>query len=395
MVTIAELADRNDESPDGRDQLRDLVLESLRTQGFKLRGEDALLAPVNDKDSLRLLHQQAVAAQRDRARGALERFDERFTRRLIRGADLDPTKIRPELRVLPPGRHQEAMLWRWCSLHWAIPVSGGYGRRIRALVVDAGHDDAIMGLIGLGDPVYALGVRDAAIEWTMEQRQHRLTSVMDAFVLGAVPPYNDLLAGKLTALLLASDELRDTFAERYRHRQTVIADRDPRAELALVTTASALGRSSVYNRVRAENGALALRPVGYTQGTGDFHFSGDVYDLLARAARSAMATDAPTHRHESWGTGFRNRREVIQRGLRAVGLNHTRFRMHGVQREVFFAELASNSLQWLRGETDDLAWTSRPTVELADWWKRNWMAARARSTTAWQDFEPTAWRLYP
>lgn len=393
-MTIAELADNHDAIPDERDALRERVLQSLRAQGFKLRGEDALLAPVNDKDSLRMLHQQAVAAQRDRARGALERVDEMFTRRLARGADLDPTQIKPELRVLPPGRHQDALLWRWCSLHWSIPVSGGYGRRIRALVVDAGHDDAVMGLIGLGDPVYALGVRDAAVEWSAAQRQHRLTSVMDAFVLGAVPPYNKLLGGKLAALLLRSDELRDTFAERYSHRQTVIADRDPAAQLAMVTTASALGRSSVYNRVRAEDGSLALRSVGYTQGTGDFHFSGDVYELLAEAARSAMADDAATHRHESWGTGFRNRREVIQRGLRAVGLNQTRLRMHGVQREVFFAELASNSLPWLRGESDELEWVSQPAKQLADWWKRNWMNTRARSTTSWQEFDPSSWRLY-
>ena len=39
----------------------------------------------------------------------------------------------------------------------------------------------------------------------------RLRNVMDAFVLGAVPPYRELLCGKLVAMLAASDEVRDAF----------------------------------------------------------------------------------------------------------------------------------------------------------------------------------------
>lgn len=377
------------------DDLRSKVLDSLREQGFHVLGEDALLAPVADKSGLRALHEHAVEAQRERARGALARHDKKFVKRLADGRTLDVTRIDPALVILTPGRHNDALLWRWCSLHWSIPVSGGYGRRIRALVVDRGHNDAVMGLIGLADPVYSLGIRDTAIGWNAAQRGERLTSVMDAFVLGAVPPYNDLLAGKLAALLLRSDELRDTFAERYGTRETLISRRNPEAQLAMVTTASALGRSSVYNRVRAEDGSLALESVGYTQGTGDFHFSGEIYDLLVEAARNGMDENAGTHRHELWGQGFRNRREVTQRGLRAVGLNPGRFRMHGVQREVFLAPLARNSLEWLRGEDDALDWCSEPTVKLGAWWKKNWMAGRAERATTWRQFDPESWMLYP
>lgn len=385
-----------DENPAGESRfLRDELLKSLRAQGFQLNDDDVLLPTVQDKTRMRALHTLAVDAQRERARPALERFDEEFSGRLTAGHSLDPAKVSPRLHFLPPGRHKDALLWRWCSLHWSIPVSGGYGRRIRALVLDEGHDDAVMGVIGLADPVYALGVRDDAVEWTAEQRSRRLTSVMDAYVLGAVPPYNDLLAGKLTALMLRSDELRHTFDERYGHRETLISQRDPNASLALVTTASALGRSSVYNRVRMPDGTLALTGVGFTQGTGDFHFSGEVYDLLADAARQSMEDGSPTHRHKNWGSGFRNRREVIQRGLRAAGLNPHRFRVHGVQREVFLSETARNSLEWLRGEADTLDWATMPAIELGQWWKSNWMLARAGRITRWRDFEPGSWRLWP
>lgn len=375
--------------------VRERVLSSLEKQGFKLLDENGLLAPVGDKQTLRSLHTTAVDAQRERARKTLEHRETKMLRRLIDGRDLDPARVAPKLVVLPPGQHSDALLWRWLSLHWSIPVSGGYGRRIRALVVDEGHDDAVMGLIGLADPVYSLGVRDRAIGWSPDQRKERLTSVMDAFVLGAVPPYNALLGGKLCALLLRSNELREVFDERYGHRETLISQRDPRASLALITTASALGRSSVYNRVRAPDKSLAMRSVGFTQGTGDFHFSGEVYDLLMEAARESMAADAATHRHASWGNGFRNRREVIQRGLTAVGLSPSRFRMHGVQREVFLAPLAHNSESWLRGNEDSLDWSTSSAHDLSAWWKSTWMLGRADRVGTWHDFVPETWRLWP
>lgn len=376
-------------------ELRDRVLESLKAQGFKLAGNDALLSPVADKDNLRRLHATAVHAQRERARGALERKDAAFTTRLASGASLRPGKIDPKLVILDVGKSEDALLWRWCSLHWSVPVSGGYGRRIRALVVDAGHDNAVMGLIGLGDPVFSMGVRDSAIGWTSTQRAARLTSVMDAFVLGAIPPYNELLGGKLVGLLLKSDELRDEFSRRYGHRTTLIAERDPRAALSLVSTSSALGRSSVYNRVRSPDGSLAMRSIGYTQGTGDFHFSGEIYDLLARAARAEASSQSATHRHAKWGTGFRNRREVIQRGLRALGLNHTRLRLHGVQREVFLVPLATNSTEWLQGSADELEWTTLPGSALSAWWRERWLIPRAERTDRWRAFDPEEWRLWP
>ena len=83
---------------------------------------------------------------------------------------------------------------------------------------------------------------------------------MDAFVLGAVPPYNALCGGKLIALLATSIEVRNAFSERYQDHVTLISQRRVDARLALVTTSSALGRSSVYNRLVWPDRALAFQP---------------------------------------------------------------------------------------------------------------------------------------
>lgn len=375
--------------------LRERVLQHLRDQGFKVH-DGVVVAPVEpDKGRLRNLHSHAVDVQRERARGALQRYEDRFIEQFVRGDVLDPARIRPRLVLIDDRRSLDGLLWRWSALHWSIPVSGGYGRRLRFLVVDEAHGDSVIGLIGLADPVFALGCRDQAIGWSAEQRRTRLACLMDAFVLGALPPYRDLCGGKLVALLATSSEVRDTFAAKYGHRTTLIAGRDPDARLAMITTSSALGRSSVYNRLAAPGGSLAFQPVGYTQGSGDFHLSGEIYEELARFAVE-QTPDGATYRHERWpgGKSFRNRREVVQRALDALGMDSRRMRVHGVRRQVFLAPLADNASAWLRGEATELAWRTWSAEEMASWWRKRWALGRAERVPAWRKFDPADLRLY-
>lgn len=381
------------ESSDELSTLRSRVLSSLSEQGFRVSG-GRLIAPVpSDKHALRSLHLQAVDAQRDRARPALEKLESKFLSHMIQGKKLDVESISPSLILIPTGDRELARLWRWASIHWSIPVSGGYGRRLRYLVVDKGNDDALVGIIGLADPVFSLSARDREIGWSAEDRRTALANVMDAFVLGAVPPYSQLLGGKLIASLLQSDQLRHDFASRYGHKRTLIADRDPDAQLALVTTSSALGRSSVYNRVQRSDGSLSMRSVGYTRGSGDFQFSGELYDELVKLA-ARHTESGVTDRNAAWGTGFRNRREVVHRALPHLGLNARSLRVHGVQREVFITVLASNSLSWLRRRDCELEWITQPTTEIGSWWLARWAVPRSHSTTTWRDFNPSTWRLW-
>jgi hypothetical protein len=396
-LTEPQSFDLSDEAPVEDPEIVDLrkrLYGHLKDQGFKLT-EGGLLMPVAEgKDALRSLQENAVAAQRLRAAPALKGFDKRFVLRLAAGNEIEPASIRPALRLLPLGRSEEAALWRWCSLHWSVPVSSGYGRRLRFLVVDEAHGDAVMGLIGLSDPVFALGVRDVQIGWSRETRSAKLTSAMDAFVLGAVPPYTDLLGGKLIASLLQSDQVRDAFEKRYGHATTLISGVDPNAQLAFVSTSSALGRSSVYNRVKRADGTLAMRSIGYTKGSGDFHYSGAIYDDLAALAMKHTEKGV-SHRHANWGTGFRNRREVVQRALRVLGLDPNRMRVHGVLREVFISELAHNSFAWLRGDDTELDWKTLDQDEIGRWWRGRWAVPRSESRDTWKSFDVDDWRLYP
>ena len=107
-------------------------------------------------------------------------------------------------------------------------MSAGYGRRLRFLLPDE-NSNKPTGLIGLGDPVFRLGPRDRWIGWSDGARAEKLRHVMDASVLGAVPPYSSLLCGKLVALLVGADEVQRAFSRKYRGESSVIAEHGGRA----------------------------------------------------------------------------------------------------------------------------------------------------------------------
>lgn len=368
-----------------REFLKKRLLAQLGAQGFAVDGERLSLAS-DQKAALRAVHAKACEHQVERAKKGLARFEHGLLTSIADGQEIEPVCITPRLIEVSPDSRGE-LLFRYARLHWSIPVSAGYGRRLRFLVWDEGHDKLI-GILGLSDPVFALGARDTWVGWSKEQRRVRLANVMDAFVLGAVPPYSRLLGGKLVALAAASNEVRDAFERRYADKKTLISGRRV-GSLALITTTSALGRSSLYNRL-ALDGKTLFRSVGFTSGSGDFPFMNGIYRDLRQLVLDASN---PTAKHAQWGTGFRNRREVVLKALGLLGLPRNLI-YHGISREVFVAPLAANTQAFLRGEDDALDAFNLPFTKLAERWKERWALPRAIRETSFREFERESWRLW-
>jgi len=273
-------------------------------------------------------------------------------------------------------------------LHWSIPVSAGYGRRIRFVVYDESNGKLI-GIFGLGDPVFGLGSRDHWIGWGQDARKKRLQCVMDLFVLGAVPPYSHLLCGKLIALLATSLNVQDEFRHKYGGRESYISHKPLDGRLALLTTTSALGRSSLYNRLRY-NSQLVFQSVGFTRGSGDFHFSNGIYeDLRTFAIENCDATA----KHQAWGTGFRNRRELVRKALPLLGLSNDLL-YHWIEREVFVAPLARDTAAFLRGDDQQLHCHRRTVDDLFEWFRDRWLLPRAARDDRYLTFNPETYRIW-
>jgi hypothetical protein len=146
--------------------LRALILCSLKEQGYDVAGPRPTPPTITSKDDLRALHAPSVAHRLERAAGELRRYEDRLIKHIARGDEVDAERIRPELVPVTRGSHEER-LFRYASLHWSIPVSSGYGRRLRFLVVDA-HNEKLIGIIGLGD--------QPAAEASSTKRQSALAS---------------------------------------------------------------------------------------------------------------------------------------------------------------------------------------------------------------------------
>jgi hypothetical protein len=89
------------------------------------------------------------------------------------GKDVNPEKISPVLERVSSDTWQ-GDLFRLAALSWSVPVSNGFGRRLRYLVWDESNGK-LMGLIAIGDPVLNLGVRDKFIGWDRGMRREMMS----------------------------------------------------------------------------------------------------------------------------------------------------------------------------------------------------------------------------
>ena len=309
--------------------LQKAIHRHLLSLGFSRNGIGYIIDGVLTKQRIRNLH----AAQRldvlEQRRPFIETYGSELTEHFASGHQVDPKSIDPLLVQVAPDS-LESRLFRFACLLWSVPVSQGFGRRLRFLVRD-GQNGCLIGLFALGDPVFNLSARDNWIGWTHEDRRDRLVHVMDAYVVGAVPPYSHLIGGKLVAALMGSTEVKLAYERKYLGRQSVIRKRKHHARLVLLTTTSALGRSSIYNRLSVPDGPRFLR-IGTTKGFGHFHLYGKVFDSLRDHLKATGHPYASGHR---FGMGPNWKLRVARAALENIGIDGNSILKHGVEREVY------------------------------------------------------------
>ena len=385
-ITDKQNATNDEHTPEAISGLRNRILQNLIESGFSLVDGRTLLVPQN-KDFIRNVHTNAVQFLRDKKRKFIEKFDDTMLEQcIINGTELDVRNIQPTLKIID--NKFDNTVFNWVKLHWSIPTSAGYGRRLRYVVYDSGNS-AVMGIIGLADPVYALGDRDRYIGWTADARKRNLKHVMDAFVLGSVPPYSNVLGGKVVASLLLSQEIVKDFRKKYEGTKTLISNEIFNGKLAAITTASALGKSSVYDRIKIP-GTSGFLHVGWSKGSGEFQFFNGVYDELFKLSHK----DASKLKNMKWGTGVRNRRTVIRTGLKILELP-TELLYHNIRRELFVIPLGNKSLDYLRGESEQIRYYRKSTEELSEHAIKRWVLPRSNRRSEYLDFKKETYSLIP
>jgi hypothetical protein len=146
--------------------LKRRLRKHLASLGFTTK-DGRLHISGDGKDVIRALHS---AQRNDRLRQSQAFIDAAWPelfKYFASGEDIDPTRIDPTLELIKSDTWQSD-LFRLASLTWAVPVSNGFGRRLRYLVWDR-HNSKLIGLIAIGDPVFNLTARDQLIKWNVKQ----------------------------------------------------------------------------------------------------------------------------------------------------------------------------------------------------------------------------------
>lgn len=343
----------------------------LRDLGFSRDSQGSLVLPEGEKEVIRRLHREQRRERLATARPFLARVIPTVLSCFANGEELDPHRINLRLKLVQSDT-PEAEIFRVATLTWSVPVSPGFGRRLRYLVWDEGHD-RVVGVIALGDPVYNLSVRDREIGWDVHDRAKRLVGLLDAYVLGAVPPYSFLLGGKAVACLIRSRDVYEDFRRIYGRSVGVISKKAKHARLVAVTTTSSMGRSSVYNRLRLGK-INYFEPIGFTEGWGHFHITDRLFERMRDFLRDRDHAYADQHK---FGEGPNWRLRTIRAALSALDFDENILR-HGIQRQVFVSKLATNAYEVLRtGRTRPDLSGLLSVAEISDLARSRWIVPRA------------------
>lgn len=218
------------------------------------------------------------------------------------------------------------------------------------------------------------------------------SNMMEIIVCGSIPPYNELLGGKLVSILACCPQVIRDYNERYKKQISEIASRmkgekvirDSRLAFLGTTSLYSVG-SSQYNRITvpvADNYTLEYKKVGITEGYGTVYFS---KATTASMMRVSELIDGGRRINNIFGEGTSPRFRLISKGLAAIGIKSEAFLQHYSPRIVYSIDLATNTKEFLRGETKELLYPfdinngddiKLVTQQLIDFWYERWLEKR-------------------
>jgi len=231
-----------------------------------------------------------------------------------------------------------------------------------------------------------------------QKTKHIGSSLMELNVCGAIPPYNEILGGKLVALLATSPQVVHDYKERYENKPSEIASRlkgEPvcrPADLVYVgTTSLYYVGSSQYNRLKIPGSVFGTdfdiiwKKLGMTVGFGTMHISKATTMSLTEAT-----SDGFNRINHVFGEGASPKMRLLTMSIREL-LESTNedskdFSKHAMSRIVYGACLAENTFEYLLGRDEkpryytNMEEYTQGTQRVIDYWCDRWLASRLKYT---------------
>jgi hypothetical protein len=220
------------------------------------------------------------------------------------------------------------------------------------------------------------------------------TMIADLTICGAVPPYNELLGGKLVAMLMASPEVVEEYRRRYRKVPSIIASSmagraiTRPSELVFISTTSLYGRRpNQYDRlivpadrvVEGKTGDVRYAYLGKTRGYGTFQFGEDATTSISTVLSQSKAGQRVNY---VFGEGVNPRLRMLRDGFDEVGLLSNVMLDHGAPRLVYGVSMIRNLSDYLLGidKSPDfilpLKGALQTTEAIGRWWHERWSKVR-------------------
>lgn len=359
------------------DKLRQLILDELEGLDFSFDEHGNMTPPdVTNKDVIKQLHETSRNIELQKSQSWLQGKLDKYKKYFANGSDVEPEEIKPRLVQVTENWHSD--LFRITRLTWSLPYSFGFGRRLRYLIFDE-NNEKLIGIFALQSPPIHFPARDSLFKYPAGKKVELVNQTMDVHTLGAIPPYSILLGGKLVALATTCNQVRKDYKTKYRNRKTEMEERVLPARLVALTTTSAFGRSSIYNRLKY-NEEIIAESIGYTEGYGNFHLQ-KLYPIF----KEYLVTKGVSIQG-GYGTGPRRSWQLIRSTLDRVGFSGDLLK-HGVQREAFLFPLITNLKKYLESNSDKPKYFNRPFDDLAEYWLDRWMLPRSKRVTHWRNYQ--------
>lgn len=354
-----------------------LLIHDLVRLGWRLKSNSSksfeLVSPANYEKNI---IKEAMAYSRnetiDRNAFWIEKHLDLGRANLATGNDVLKSTICPRIEVCETKEQND--IFRIFRYYWSSPASDYVGRRIRLLIRDDGiKSSPVIGIVALGSSIIHISDRDKWIGWDTETRTNRIIYIMDAYVIGAMPPYNYLLGGKLVSYILASNEIRTIYKKKYAEIKTLINKRKA-SDLVLIMATSLYGNnSSQYNRLTFGK-SLLFQPIGTTSGYGSLHISIETFSAMRELAE---ANGCNTSNRFGMGPNWRMR--VIRSACDVLNLNSDAILKHSFQRGLFAIPLTINCKSFLKGESKTPIYRNIPLNKLVDYWRSRWFNMRKQN----------------
>lgn len=227
-----------------------------------------------------------------------------------------------------------------------------------------------------------------------QKTKHIGSSLMELNVCGAIPPYNEILGGKLVALLATSPQVVHDYKERYVDKASEIASRlkgkpvcRPADLVYVGTTSLYYVGSSQYNRLKIPGKIfdtdfdIVWKQLGMTIGFGTMHISKATTMSLTEAT-----SDGFNRINHVFGEGASPKMRLLTMSIREL-LESTNedskdFSKHAMSRIVYGACLAENTFDYLLGRDPepkyytDMADYADGTKKIIDFWRNRWLKSR-------------------